>query len=62
VFKNIDRTYRTNPQKFGEDLTRRIVGDANLQMATWETQGHLPLFIRVKNLFVSNKVVLRGGR
>lgn len=62
MFKNIDRTYRTNPQKFGVDLTRRIIGDSRSQMAKWEARGQLPLFIRVKNKFVRNKVVLRGDR
>jgi hypothetical protein len=62
VSKDVDRTYRTNPQWFGANLTRQILADSDSRMAKWEARGQLPLFIRIKNRFVRNKVVLRGDR
>ncbi|MGH3263838.1 MAG: hypothetical protein ACRDNS_17810 [Trebonia sp.] len=61
--KKVDRTYRTNPQGYGENLTRRIVADSRDKMDEWERKGRLPLFIRIKNKFGGrNKVELRGDR
>jgi hypothetical protein len=58
--KNVDRTYRTNPEKFKSDLTEQIIEDAIRKMDTWESKGKLPRFIRVKNIFARNKVELLG--
>jgi DNA-binding protein H-NS len=58
----IDRTYRTNPAKFQADLKRKIIYDATEQMRVWESKGRLPAWMRAKNHFTHNKVVLHGER
>jgi hypothetical protein len=60
VARNVDRTYRTNPEQFKTDLTEQIVEDAIQKMDKWESDGKLPRFIRVKNIFARNKVELPG--
>jgi hypothetical protein len=60
VARNVDRTYRTNPEKFRADQTEQITEDAIQEMGKWESDGKLPRFIRVKNIFARNKVGLPG--
>jgi hypothetical protein len=56
--KDVDRTYRENPGKFGRDLSGKITRDASEQLEEWRAKGKLPLWLRVKNRFSSNKVTL----
>jgi hypothetical protein len=61
--KKVNRSYRDNPQAYGDNLTREIVADSYNKMDKWERKGRLPLFIRMKNKFGGrNKVELRGDR
>jgi hypothetical protein len=60
--KKVNRTYRTNPSKFGKDLTNKIVTDAEEQMEEWEAKGRLPRWMAVKNRLSGKKVTLRKDR
>ena len=59
---NVDRTYRTDPEKFSGDLAAKITTEAAAQLRTWEAQGQLPRWIRIKNRFRHHKVALPTSR
>jgi len=46
----VDRTYRTNPAKYRDDLKQEIINEATEQWERWERRGKLPIWMRLKKL------------